>query len=77
MVAAWCQADLRWPGPPAPSSAEAAANAKTKEGAPDRDAQFRYQNEQTHQFRDAGLPVVSVDCKKKELIGEVQERGPR
>jgi hypothetical protein len=41
------------------------ANVKTMDGAqhPDRDAQFRYLNEQARQFRDAGLPVVSVDCK--------------
>ena len=53
------------------------ANVKTKEGAqhPDRDAQFRYLNEQARQFRDAGLPVVSVDCKKKELIGEFKNGG--
>jgi len=53
------------------------ANVKTKEGGqhPDRDAQFRYLNEQVRQFRDAGLPVVSVDCKKKELIGEFKNGG--
>jgi Rhodopirellula transposase DDE domain len=48
------------------------ANVKTMDGAqhPDRDGQFRYLNEQARQYRDAGLPVVSVDCKKKELIGD-------
>jgi hypothetical protein len=53
------------------------ANRKTTEGAqhPDRDAQFRYLNEQARQFRDAGLPVVSVDAKKKELIGEFKNVG--
>ena len=53
------------------------ANVKTQEGSqhPDRDAQFRYLNEQARQFRDAGLPVVSVDCKKKELIGEFKNGG--
>ncbi|HET9848677.1 MAG TPA: ISAzo13 family transposase [Candidatus Dormibacteraeota bacterium] len=53
------------------------ANVKTKEGAghPERDAQFRYLNEQARQFRDAGLPVLSVDCKKKELIGEFKNGG--
>ena len=53
------------------------ANVKTKEGTqhPDRDAQFRYLNEQARQFREAGLPVVSVDCKKKELIGEFKNGG--
>jgi hypothetical protein len=53
------------------------ANAKTTEGAQhrDRDAQFRYLNEQARQFRDAGLPVVSVDAKKKELVGEFKNVG--
>jgi len=53
------------------------ANAKTKEGGqhPDRDPQFRYLNEQVRQFRDAGLPVVSVDAKKKELVGEFKNVG--
>jgi hypothetical protein len=53
------------------------ANAKTTEGAqhPDRDAQFRYLNEQARQFGDAGLPVVSVDAKKKELVGEFKNVG--
>lgn len=53
------------------------ANAKTKEGSqhPDRDAQFRYLNEQARQFRDSGLPLVSVDCKKKELVGEFKNGG--
>src|SRR5487761_158221 len=53
------------------------ANVKTKEGSqhPDRDAQFRYLNEQAREFRDSGLPVVSVDAKKKELIGEFKNVG--
>ena len=42
---------------------------------PDRDAQFRYLNEQVRSFRDRGLPVVSVDAKKKELIGEFKNGG--
>ncbi len=43
-------------------------NAKTIEGnqVPDRDAQFRYLNEQVREHRDAGEPVISVDTKKKE-----------
>jgi hypothetical protein len=47
------------------------ANAKTAEGAQhaDRDAQFRYISEQATQRLAAGLPVVSVDTKKKELVG--------
>ena len=53
------------------------ANIKTTEGAqhPDRDAQFHYLNEQARKFRDAGLPVVSVDAKKKELIGDFKNVG--
>jgi hypothetical protein len=48
------------------------ANAKVREGGqnPDRNAQFHYLNEQAREFRDAGFPVVSVDAKKKELVGE-------
>jgi len=43
------------------------ANAKTTEGAqhPDRDAQFRYLNDQADHHLDAGNPVLSVDTKKK------------
>ena len=43
-------------------------NAKTIEGKqhPDRDAQFRYLNDQVTTFLTAGLPVISVDTKKKE-----------
>jgi hypothetical protein len=44
---------------------------KTEEGAqhPDRDAQFRYLNDTARGYLDQGLPVVSVDTKKKELVG--------
>jgi hypothetical protein len=47
-------------------------NAKTKEGMqhPDRDAQFRYINNQVKARLRRGLPVLSVDTKKKELVGE-------
>ncbi|WP_374936090.1 ISAzo13 family transposase [Streptomyces sp. SM5] len=53
------------------------ANAKTIEGAqhPDRDAQFHYLNEQARDHRDAGDPVISVDSKKKELIGDYRNAG--
>jgi hypothetical protein len=53
------------------------ANTKTIEGAqhPDRDAQFRYLNEQARGHRDAGDPVISVDSKKKELIGDYKNAG--
>jgi hypothetical protein len=52
-------------------------NAKTIEGRqhPDRDAQFRYVNDQTVEHRDAGDPVISVDTKKKELVGEFKHGG--
>ncbi|GAA3910477.1 hypothetical protein GCM10022207_94680 [Streptomyces lannensis] len=53
------------------------ANAKTIEGSqhPDRDAQFRYINEQARDHRDAGDPVISVDTKKKELVSEYKNAG--
>lgn len=52
-------------------------NAKTVEGRqhPDRDAQFRYINEQAKQYQAAGDPVVSVDTKKKELVGNYKNVG--
>jgi DDE family transposase/DDE superfamily endonuclease len=52
-------------------------NAKTIEGKrhPDRDAQFRYINDQVKAHQDAGNPVVSVDAKKKELVGEFKNGG--
>jgi hypothetical protein len=50
---------------------------KTPEGAqhPDRDAQFRYLNEQARTQLAAGQPVVSVDAKKKELVGRFANGG--
>jgi hypothetical protein len=50
---------------------------KTVEGAqhPDRDAQFRYVNEQAREYLAAGAPVVSVDKKKKELVGRYGNGG--
>jgi hypothetical protein len=52
-------------------------NAKVIEGAQhaDRDAQFGYLNQQVTQHLAAGAPVVSVDTKKKELVGEFHNRG--
>jgi Rhodopirellula transposase DDE domain len=52
-------------------------NAKTIEGArhPDRDAQFRYIREQARAHQDAGEPVISVDAKKKELVGPFANAG--
>ena len=53
------------------------ANAKTLEGKqhPDRDAQFQYLSEQSKAFLKQGLPVVSMDAKKKELVGEFKNAG--
>ncbi len=49
-------------------------NAKTKEGKqhPDRDAQFRYIQRQGESFLGRGWPVISVDTKKKELVGNYE-----
>ena len=50
---------------------------KTKEGAshPDRDAQFGHINATAQAFLAAGEPVISVDAKKKELVGEYANGG--
>ena len=54
-------------------------NRKTEEGAdhPDRDAQFRYINAAVRKCLAQGIPVISVDTKKKELIGNYQNAGRR
>jgi transposase len=53
------------------------ANTKTIEGKqhPDRDAQFRYLNEQIKDHQDSADPVISVDTKKKELVGQFTNAG--
>ncbi|MGH3503154.1 MAG: ISAzo13 family transposase, partial [Nocardioidaceae bacterium] len=53
------------------------SNAKVAEGRQhaDRDAQFRYINERVTAYLAAGQPVVSVDTKKKELVGEFRNGG--
>jgi hypothetical protein len=53
------------------------ANRKTLEGAnhPDRDAQFGYINAQVKQALAAGEPAISVDTKKKELVGDFKNAG--
>ncbi|WP_427018196.1 ISAzo13 family transposase [Pseudarthrobacter sp. P1] len=53
------------------------SNAKTLEGkqSPDRDAQFRYINDQAKAHRETGDPVLSVDAKKKELVGDYRNGG--
>jgi hypothetical protein len=52
-------------------------NAKMLEGRqhPDRDAQFHYLNEQARTHREAGQPVISVDTKKKEMVGPFRNNG--
>jgi hypothetical protein len=53
------------------------ANRKTIEGRqhPDRDAQFQYINRRVKAFQRQGQPVVSVDTKKKELVGRYRNGG--
>jgi len=53
------------------------SNRKRKEGAdhPDRDAQFLYISKRVREFQRRGEPVISVDTKKKELIGEFRNSG--
>lgn len=52
-------------------------NKKSKEGTnhPDRDGQFKHINEQAKEYLDAGDPVISVDTKKKELVGNFKNNG--
>lgn len=53
------------------------ANRKTREGAshPDRNAQFEYLNASVRRFDRRGQPAISVDTKKKELIGDFKNGG--
>jgi transposase len=53
------------------------ANAKQLEGAqhPDRDGQFGYLNDQAGRYMAEGQPVISVDTKKKELVGQFKNAG--
>ena len=53
------------------------SNRKTEEGAdhPDRDAQFRHINAQVKRALATGMPVISVDTKKKELLGNYDNGG--
>ena len=79
--------ELTWQGHPVSDRTVAAllkaehyslqANRKTKEGSshPDRDAQFGYISQQAMAALKAGRPVVSVDTKKKELVGEFKNSG--
>ncbi len=54
------------------------ANVKREAGAdhPDRNSQFAYLASQRQSFLEAGLPVISVDTKKKELVGNFKNAGP-
>ena len=53
------------------------ANRKTREGSqhPDRDAQFQYIAARCRRFQSRGQPVISVDTKKKELVGDFKNAG--
>jgi hypothetical protein len=53
------------------------ANRKAEEGAdhPDRDAQFEYIYRQVKHFQEGGRPVISVDAKKKEPVGNYGNSG--
>jgi hypothetical protein len=53
------------------------ANRKTEEGKdhPDRNAQFEHINQKVRSFQRRGQPVVSVDTKKKELVGNYRNAG--
>jgi hypothetical protein len=53
------------------------ANRKTREGSnhPDRNAQFEYLNAQVRRLQKRGQPVISVDTKKKELLGDFKNSG--
>src|SRR3989442_9263009 len=59
------------------------SNRKTLEGSthPDRDAQFQYIHRRAQAFQKQGQPMISVDTKKKELVGQFRnggrEGGPR
>jgi hypothetical protein len=53
------------------------APAKEVEGAqhPDRDAQFHHINDQAREHLDEGQPVISIDTKKKEVVGNLANKG--
>ena len=53
------------------------SNRKTREGGdnPDRNPQFQHINRMTEEFQGDGRPVVSVDAKKKELVGDFKNGG--
>lgn len=53
------------------------ANSRVREGKqhPDRDAQFQYINKKVRSFQRRGLPVISVDAKKREIVGNFENKG--
>ena len=53
------------------------ANVKTREGGthPDRNAEFEHINERIRAAQAEGQPVISVDTKKKELVGDFKNSG--
>ena len=53
------------------------ANVKTREGSdhPDRNAQFEHINLEVKRHQQLGHPVISIDCKKKELVGNFKNPG--
>ena len=51
------------------------ATNQVGEEHPDRDAQFNHINEKVKTFGAAEYPVISIDCKKKELVGNFQNVG--
>ena len=53
------------------------ANKKNIEGQshPDRNAQFEHINSKCKEFEEKGHPIISVDCKKKELLGNFKNNG--
>jgi len=55
------------------------ASSKTLEGSshPDRDAQFQHIGDKSLEFQAARQPVISVDAKKEELVGDFKEQRKR
>ena len=54
------------------------ANVKSKEPSsnhPERNTQFEYIDQKKQEFKEAGLPMISIDTKKKELIGNFKNAG--
>lgn len=56
-------------------SLQSQAKVKEGKGHPDRDSQFQYISKKAKEFLEMGKPVISVDTKKKELIGDFKNEG--